>query len=1341
MLLTVACQRELLNEEMTDGSDYSIVSFMVQPESLSNATRSDAEKRDGLVDYTQPYPHISDGTKADMLIYAVYDEDGELLSEFGLLERIEAGEDKVKIPENARLGENGKIYLPNGTELGEGQTYVSVKQFPVKIELRIKRGETYKVAFWAQSSKCDAYDVSKLTRVQVHYKEYKETGDSSDEQNATVTPNNDEMRDAFCKVETLKIEKKADETRTVYLYRPLAQINVGTTGYDYESVVRDSRLQYKYSRMQVATAARYLNVVTDEIEADESYENNSVFEFGYALIPAYTNYDESEVLADGFNLAAVDDPRQEFLKVHLYSKGKIEEDLKKDETEREYMPRRDGEYCDYADLNNDGKKTEIFKWLSMGYVLVNSETIHNESDRNTYKKTVLNSVRVWLATDKDGTGDEKEIVYVTNVDVTRNWRTNIVGDILTTDVKFQVVLDPVYAGDYNGFYENGEVDWSGPLNEDGGAWYDAEKDEILISSVSGLLWFQQMVNGSLVYTRNNKGLTGLKQTGSDGKNHTDISVGDFIQYYDEYGVSRSFGSPEKPYFMPIEDPTVVVERNKSDYQTNEAYQKALNAAKELKVRILRATHQDTNIGHNPDKKQTWPAYNNFHFVGTKQENGKTVLDPANVKLVADIDLSGIEWLGIGFDIRIGENCDLLGDNMYDRYIDPSNTAYSDGSFNEGGANVSKTDKKAHRGFFGKFDGNGHTVSNLKTKRFSTEVHPASWQNNNAGPYEAVQWFARGFFGQIGGTATVKNLTLRNVDIYGNHCVGGIVGAAVGVGAQYYETGGDKTREGKAISIVNCVVDGGKITNVPMYRGDVRRSNGEANRTFARGVNTGGIVGLYNASGSITGCQVRNLTINGYRITGGIAGAIETYYLAYSTNNYTSPQRFNKDNGGGISINIQSISDNEIHNTTILSDHFKPFDLMRREEYNFNYTPAGTTNKIPYTVNWAYGYAWNKTYSSFCNRLVGGESGEQYEKDFPNNDIYGSDAVIIDYACDLYPRESTTPTYRITDIENATVEQLPVLNNWFVDIVNIKSNLIGAPSAYKRYETHPFRIYSYSATDKVNVMWDLPNSYEIEWFDGRDDNHPYSGAVGMRVGAVTLTGVAADGTTDETRVLSVRDVTGEYDCAMQISSCDRSQFKGGSKDGNDPWFTSAETTVTNMIIRGNPYAYTGICLTPNECMSKITLSNLAVYDVYQTIALDRLEPNTGNVWPKNVSPTNVDLKVEKSNLRGYTVPGSGWKSIAYDTVVFEQGSHIPGVTNTETEYTCKVEATVTGTTFTNCTFKAPFIIEIVSGTQVIFGGETSFMGDCSIKYGEKVVTIPSGSYKNFSIDQNGNVTYE
>ncbi len=174
-----------------------------------------------------------------------------------------------------------------------------------------------------------------------------------------------------------------------------------------------------------------------------------------------------------------------------------------------------------------------------------------------------------------------------------------------------------------------------------------------------------------------------------------------------------------------------------------------------------------------------------------------------VKLTADLDLSGeSNWTPIG--------------NL---------VAYPSQSFN------------------GTFDGDGHSISNVTV-------------NDNT-PNHAVA----GLFGSVV-NGTIKNLTVRNVDLTSTHYAGGIVA---------YTSNGP--------TIENCKVIGGTIKSTPEI----------VNGSYDNGDKVGGIMGY--ATGASTGenphpastinnCWVEDVTITAYRDLGGIVG----YSAGTVTNN-------------------------------------------------------------------------------------------------------------------------------------------------------------------------------------------------------------------------------------------------------------------------------------------------------------------------------------------------------------------------------------------------------------------------------------------------------------------------
>ena len=92
-----------------------------------------------------------------------------------------------------------------------------------------------------------------------------------------------------------------------------------------------------------------------------------------------------------------------------------------------------------VDLNTDGTK-ENYVYLSMSYILANDET-------TGYAKATLEDLDFTFAP-KSGNNINFS-TGLNSVPVQRNWRTNIIGKILTGDVTFNITIDPIYDGEYN----------------------------------------------------------------------------------------------------------------------------------------------------------------------------------------------------------------------------------------------------------------------------------------------------------------------------------------------------------------------------------------------------------------------------------------------------------------------------------------------------------------------------------------------------------------------------------------------------------------------------------------------------------------------------------------------------------------------------------------------------------------------------------------------------------------------------------------------------------------------------------------------------------------------------
>lgn len=305
LLLATSCSKE--EQDVVQSGNEAQVTFSLKVEGAI-ATRA-----------------ISDGTGADVLMYAVFDEAGNRINTIQKVSR-------------------------------RGVT------FPTTENITLAKGQTYKVAFWAQDGDCEAYTVSDDMKVTVNYANDNNKG------------NNDETRDAFFK--TVEFTVTGSTSIDVELKRPFAQINVGVTKTDWDAAVA-SGITVAQSSVVIKKAATELNLLDGTVsgETEVSYE--------LANIPS--------------------DPA--ILQV---------------------------------DTDGDGIK-EDYNWLSMSYILPSAGP-------TGYEKAALENVAFVFGSN----GQPIEFNQgLNNVPVQRNWRTNIVGKILTGDITFNIVIDKEFEDDHN----------------------------------------------------------------------------------------------------------------------------------------------------------------------------------------------------------------------------------------------------------------------------------------------------------------------------------------------------------------------------------------------------------------------------------------------------------------------------------------------------------------------------------------------------------------------------------------------------------------------------------------------------------------------------------------------------------------------------------------------------------------------------------------------------------------------------------------------------------------------------------------------------------------------------
>lgn len=199
--------------------------------------------------------------------------------------------------------------------------------------------------------------------------------------------NNNDVRDAFFK--TVEFTVSGNQTIDVELKRPFAQINVGVYKTDWDAAVK-SGIEIEKSSVVIKDAATSINLLTGEV-GDETTD----------------------------------------VEVSYLSNTIPNEDLK-------------------VDLNGDkdyDDENEKYKWLSMSYILVADRNADGGNGVLGDERDALESLQ-YTFSPKSG----NEITFgdgLNSVPVQRNWRTNILGQILTGNIEFNIRINPIFDGDIN----------------------------------------------------------------------------------------------------------------------------------------------------------------------------------------------------------------------------------------------------------------------------------------------------------------------------------------------------------------------------------------------------------------------------------------------------------------------------------------------------------------------------------------------------------------------------------------------------------------------------------------------------------------------------------------------------------------------------------------------------------------------------------------------------------------------------------------------------------------------------------------------------------------------------
>ena len=306
----------------------------------------------------------------------------------------------------------------NGTrtylqDLDNGDKPMTITNGKANVQFALVKGQSYDIVFWAQKE--GAYVADDLQDIQIG-----------------KLANNDDL-DAFTYVHHIASVEGA-KSETVYLTRPFAQVNFGTTDADIEaaksagvvfnqasSKITQNRLA---SQITVTDAALSYNALT-KLSNESADQCNSVA-FAWNKIPSF----DEKLLEVG-----------------------------------------------------EGENKVVYRYLATAYVLV-PEGDQATADLKMEIETGLNN---------DIT------VKVPNAPIRRNYRTNVLGNLLTSTTDFEIVVD----ADFNPDREDHIIEvWDGVsveepvlVDENGEAL-----EEVSISTGSQLAWLAAAVNGTLPAT-------------------------------------------------------------------------------------------------------------------------------------------------------------------------------------------------------------------------------------------------------------------------------------------------------------------------------------------------------------------------------------------------------------------------------------------------------------------------------------------------------------------------------------------------------------------------------------------------------------------------------------------------------------------------------------------------------------------------------------------------------------------------------------------------------------------------------------------------------------------------
>ncbi|MCH5235572.1 MAG: hypothetical protein J1E16_09770 [Muribaculaceae bacterium] len=361
-----------------------------------------------------------------------------------------------------------KVFEVENNEIKENEEDISsVSIINIKgteVTVVLDRTKEYKILFWAQHNEdgleefTSPYILSSSMEVTVEYDQ---------------VLNNDERLDAF--YGSLDYHWKEGITPTsVTLYRPLAQVNVGSiiadwlpSGFYNQKMVR--------SKMTISNVASKFSIATGKvIQGDDLSKYEIVFNFnsifnGPTQDLEYLEPEERDELSPSF--------RNAFLYVDFNENGKIDQAPTvsySEDSEENFLTNN-------PSLNTsnsvDWWRYERSRYISMAYFLVDSdESLENASDVVDVRFSIGYNTSKVSENNEGSEGNEDlensesaeflvpfgEIIF-DNVAVRPNYRTNIVGTLFSKQQRIFVNLSPLHDGIFTNLDEENSFDDSNRL--------------------------------------------------------------------------------------------------------------------------------------------------------------------------------------------------------------------------------------------------------------------------------------------------------------------------------------------------------------------------------------------------------------------------------------------------------------------------------------------------------------------------------------------------------------------------------------------------------------------------------------------------------------------------------------------------------------------------------------------------------------------------------------------------------------------------------------------------------------------------------------------------------------